>query len=104
MACGTPVIAYPEGSVPEIIDASTGFLVNSTEEAVQAVARLEEIDRATIRKRFEERFSARRMAHDYVDIYRRLAEEASHGHTQPDPRLATPGQTPLRHGGRTGTS
>jgi glycosyltransferase involved in cell wall biosynthesis len=75
MACGTPVIAYPEGSVPEIIEDGTGFVVNNTDEAVHAVARLDELDRAAIRNRFEERFSARRMAHDYVEIYRRLAED-----------------------------
>jgi len=72
MACGTPVIAYPEGSVPEIIEEGTGFIVNSTDEAVQAVSRLGELDRAVIRGRFEERFSAPRMARDYVEIYRRL--------------------------------
>jgi glycosyltransferase involved in cell wall biosynthesis len=74
MACGTPVIAYPEGAVPEIIDEGMGFVVNSTDEAVEAVARLGELDRAAIRNRFEERFSARRMARDYVEIYRKLAD------------------------------
>ena len=79
MACGTPVIAYPEGSVPEIIEEGTGFLVNDTDEAVEAVSRLGELDRAAIRDRFEERFSARRMAADYVEIYRRLVEGKSGG-------------------------
>jgi glycosyltransferase involved in cell wall biosynthesis len=77
LACGTPVIAYPEGAVPEIIDESTGFVVNDTDDAVRAVSRLGELDRAAIRKRFEERFSASRMARDYVEIYRRLVEETS---------------------------
>jgi glycosyltransferase involved in cell wall biosynthesis len=77
MACGTPVIAYPEGAVPEIIEEGTGFIVTSTEEAVQAVSRLGELDRAAIRERFEERFSARRMARDYVEIYRRLVDVSS---------------------------
>ena len=72
MACGTPVIAYPLGSVPEIVEEATGFLVNDTDEAVQAVNRLGELDRAVIRQRFEERFSAPHMARDYVQIYRRL--------------------------------
>ncbi|HEY6926569.1 MAG TPA: glycosyltransferase family 4 protein [Steroidobacteraceae bacterium] len=72
MACGTPVIAYPEGSVPEIIEKDTGFLVNNMDEAVAAVSRLDELDRKAIRDRFEDRFSAQRMAHDYVEIYRRL--------------------------------
>jgi glycosyltransferase involved in cell wall biosynthesis len=75
MACGTPVIAYPEGAVPEIIEeGTTGFLVNNPDEAVRAVSRLGELDRAVIRDRFEVRFSARRMARDYVEIYRRLVE------------------------------
>lgn len=115
MACGTPVIAYPEGSVPEIVEKSTGFLVNDTDEAVQAVRRLGELDRATIRNRFEERFSARRMAHDYVEIYRRLAEgsrantdipvkEKLNGDSESDSRFATTRQTALRHGGRAGPS
>jgi glycosyltransferase involved in cell wall biosynthesis len=74
LACGTPVIAYPEGAVPEIIDESTGFVVNDMDEAVRAVSRLTELDRSAIRNRFEERFSAQRMARDYVEIYRRLVE------------------------------
>jgi glycosyltransferase involved in cell wall biosynthesis len=77
MACGTPVIAYPEGAVPEIIEKDTGFVVKDMDEAVRAVSRLGELDRATIRGRFEERFSARRMAHDYVQIYRRLCDKTS---------------------------
>jgi glycosyltransferase involved in cell wall biosynthesis len=78
MACGTPVIAYPEGSVPEIIeDGQTGFLVTDKDEAVRAVHRLDQLDRAAIRHRFEERFSARRMAHDYVEIYRRLMDQGA---------------------------
>ncbi len=79
MACGTPVIAYPEGAVPEIIERDTGFLVNDTDEAVRAVRHLGELDRRTIRTRFEERFSARRMARDYVEIYRRLVDGTSRG-------------------------
>lgn len=77
MACGTPVIAYPEGAVPEILEEDTGFVVNNTDEAVQAVNRLGELDRAVIRNRFEERFSAPRMARDYVEIYRRLVTTSS---------------------------
>jgi glycosyltransferase involved in cell wall biosynthesis len=77
MACGTPVVAYPEGAVPEIIDEDTGFLVNDADEAVRAVSQLGDLDRAAIRARFEERFSARRMARDYVEIYQRLADLSS---------------------------
>ena len=75
MACGTPVIAYRLGSVPEIIDeGTTGFMVNNVDEAVKAVGRLNSIDRAICRSVFEERFSARRMALDYVEIYKRIIE------------------------------
>jgi glycosyltransferase involved in cell wall biosynthesis len=78
MACGTPVIAYPEGSVPEIIEEGiTGFLVTDTDEAVEAVGQIEELDRAAIRGQFEERFSAKRMARDYSEIYRRLMQSTS---------------------------
>jgi glycosyltransferase involved in cell wall biosynthesis len=74
MACGTPVIAFNAGSVPEIIeDGVTGFVVSNTAEACQAVARLPELSRAVIRARFEQRFTAERMAEDYVGLYRRLA-------------------------------
>ena len=75
MACGTPVLAFPGGSVPEVIDDGlTGAIVGSIEEAVAALPRVLTLDRGRIRARFEERFSAERMARDYVDIYRRLAQ------------------------------
>jgi glycosyltransferase involved in cell wall biosynthesis len=73
MACGTPVIAFRAGSVPEVIDDGiTGFIVDSEEEAVRAVNRIGKLNRREIRRIFEERFTARRMADDYVDIYREL--------------------------------
>ena len=73
MACGTPVIAYRRGSVPEIIeDNVSGFVVDTIEDAVVAVQRIEELDRVKVRAEFERRFTAERMAHDYVDIYRKL--------------------------------
>lgn len=73
MACGTPVVAYSSGSVPEVLaDGVTGFLVNSVETAAEAVGRLSEIDRSQCRHTFEERFSAQRMAHDYLAIYEKL--------------------------------
>ncbi len=76
MACGTPTIAYPRGSVPEVIDEGvTGFLVESIEAAVQAVERVSTLSRALCRQRFEERFTSTRMARDYVAIYERLVEE-----------------------------
>ena len=77
MACGTPVIAYNRGSVAEIIeDGRTGFVVEDETSAVAAVARLSEIDRAAVRKRFETRFTARRMALDYLTAYRSLIQAA----------------------------
>ncbi len=78
MACGTPVIAWNCGSVPEIIDhGETGFIVSSLDEAVEAVRLVGRLDRALIRRRFEERFSASGMARDYVRIYERLLGPAA---------------------------
>jgi glycosyltransferase involved in cell wall biosynthesis len=74
MACGTPVIAFRSGSVPEVVDHGvTGFIVDDEDEAVDALKRLGELDRRKIRARFEQRFSAARMAQDYVDHYKRVA-------------------------------
>ncbi len=73
MACGTPVIAYNHGSVPEIIeDGLTGFIVSNEAQAIAALKRIHTLDRRAVRARFEERFSARRMAQDYVDVYESL--------------------------------
>jgi glycosyltransferase involved in cell wall biosynthesis len=70
MACGTPVIAYRCGSVPEVIeDGITGYIVDGIEAAVAAVDRLEALDRGLIRRRFEDRFSAERMAREYLAVY-----------------------------------
>ncbi len=75
MACGTPVIAWERGSAPEVVeDGVTGFIVRSEAEACAAVARLPELDRATIRARFQERFSALAMARRYLEIYDRLPQ------------------------------
>lgn len=74
MACGTPVIAFNRGSVPEIIDHGlTGFIVENVEEAIDAVHKLDHLSSIAIRRRFEERFTAERMAEDYLDLYRDLA-------------------------------
>jgi glycosyltransferase involved in cell wall biosynthesis len=76
MACGTPVIAYRCGSVPEIVEQGvTGFIVDNVCDAVQAVADARQLDRALCRSRFEERFSAGRMAEDYLRIYERLLKD-----------------------------
>jgi glycosyltransferase involved in cell wall biosynthesis len=74
MACGTPVVARPCGSVSEVIEhGRTGFLASTLLELTEAVKRIDEIDRAECRRQFEERFSATRMAQDYERIYSRLA-------------------------------
>ena len=73
MACGTPVIARPFGSVPEIVpDGVAGFLVREVEEAVEAVCRIGEIDRTECRRHFELNFTDERMARDYVKVYHQL--------------------------------
>ena len=73
MACGTPVLAFRCGSTPEIIeDGVTGELVGSEEEAVAALPKILSYDRRAVRQRFEERFTATRMAKDYVSAYRQL--------------------------------
>ncbi len=77
MACGTPVIAFNCGSVPEVVDhGMTGFVVDSEDAAVAAIPRLARLSRQAIRGRFERRFSARRMAGDYLSLYRQLAATA----------------------------
>ncbi|MGJ5132988.1 MULTISPECIES: glycosyltransferase family 4 protein [unclassified Bradyrhizobium] len=78
MACGTPVIAYNRGSVPEVIDDGlTGFIVEDELSAVAAVSRLPELSRARVRAQFERRFTARRMALDYLAAYRSLIDIAA---------------------------
>lgn len=86
MACGTPTIAFPAGSVPEVIDHGvSGFIVPDEIAAVTALGRLNSLSPAAIRARFEERFTARRMAEDYVALYRRLAV-----HARPALRIVAP--------------
>ena len=85
MACGTPVIAFNRGSVPEVIDEGvTGFVVEDETSAVAAVSQLANLSREGVRQRFDERFTARRMATDYLEVYRELGEQAA-----PRLRLAT---------------
>ena len=77
LACGTPVIAWRCGSVPEVIaDGVTGFVVDSVDQAVQAVERVAGLSRHACRTAFEERFDIARMARDYLEVYRRLVHEA----------------------------
>jgi glycosyltransferase involved in cell wall biosynthesis len=74
MACGTPIIAFRRGSVPEVVeDGTSGFVVDTIEEAVRAVWRIVSLDRTTVRAEFDRRFTAERMARDYLQIYQELS-------------------------------
>jgi glycosyltransferase involved in cell wall biosynthesis len=74
MACGTPVIAFNRGSVPEIVEHGvTGMIVDDEASAVAAIPRVASMSRAAVRRSFEQRFTAERMAEDYLALYRRLA-------------------------------
>jgi glycosyltransferase involved in cell wall biosynthesis len=78
MACGTPIIAFRGGSVPEIIDDGvTGFIVDSVDEAVEAARRVRHLNRSRCRATFERRFGVARMAAEYVEIYQQLLESGS---------------------------
>jgi glycosyltransferase involved in cell wall biosynthesis len=78
MACGTPVIAYPRGAVPEVVeDGVTGFIVENRLEAIEVAKNVSRLDRRGVRAAFERRFTARRMAEEYASHYRNLIEERS---------------------------
>ena len=78
MACGAPVVAFDRGAVPELIeDGVTGFVVEDETSAVGAIRHLSRLSRTAIRKRFEDRFTARRMAKDYLAVYRDLLGAAA---------------------------
>jgi glycosyltransferase involved in cell wall biosynthesis len=78
MACGTPVVAWRNGSVPEVMeDGVTGFIVDSVDAAVRAVGRVDGLSRRACREVFEKRFDAARMARDYLEVYRRLAHSSA---------------------------
>jgi glycosyltransferase involved in cell wall biosynthesis len=80
LACGTPVIAWRHGSVPEVLEHGvTGFLCNDVASAVRAVHALDKIDRPACRRAFEERFTAERMAQDYLDLYAEAVEDRGVG-------------------------
>ncbi|HEY1958440.1 MAG TPA: glycosyltransferase family 4 protein [Polyangiaceae bacterium] len=94
LACGTPIIAFPRGSVPEIVEHGvTGFLCDDVDEAVRAVARVPELSREVCRAAFERRFTADRMARDYVEVYRRLID-ARRDHPDRGPLLHSSDQLP----------
>jgi glycosyltransferase involved in cell wall biosynthesis len=77
MACGTPVLAFRNGSVAEVIDDGvTGHVVDTMDQAIHALPRTMTLNRHRVRERFEQRFSARRMATEYVKVYRSLTSRA----------------------------
>ena len=85
MACGTPVIAYRSGAVAEVIDEGrTGFIVKGLEDAVEAVWRVSELSRRGCRAVFEQRFTATRMAHDYIRVYEQLIKRTQQRGGHPD--------------------
>ena len=91
MACGTPIIAYRNGSVPEVIDDGvTGFVVDGLEQAVLAVGRIGGLSRIKCRQVFEERFSVARMTRDYLALYERLLDQGT-ARTNGRPRPAKSG-------------
>lgn len=82
MACGTPVIAYDRGSVPEIVEEGrTGFLVRTLKEAVEAARQIPELSRIRCREVFDQRFTAGRMAADYLQVYERVIESKARQHS-----------------------
>jgi glycosyltransferase involved in cell wall biosynthesis len=99
MACGTPVIAYPSGSVPEIMkEGVTGFIVTDEDAAVKAIGRIGEIDRTKCRRYFEQHFTSARMAQDYLNIYQRQVQQEPASINIPDGvsswmKLAPPSST-----------
>jgi hypothetical protein len=91
MACGTPVIAFQAGSVPEVIDEGvTGFVVEAEEQAIHAIQRLDELSRYEVRAQFERRFTAERMAQDYVAHYGALIDARPRHRAWPPSRARDP--------------
>ena len=78
MACGTPVIAFNRGSMPELIEnGKSGFLVDNVDEAVEAVTRIDQIDRAYCRRHVEQHFTVERMIHEYIQVYEMILKDGS---------------------------
>jgi glycosyltransferase involved in cell wall biosynthesis len=84
MACATPVVAFEHGSVREVIDHKvTGWIVGGIEEAIRAVRPVIQLERKAVRRRFEQRFTARRMADDYVRLYHSIIAKRSSANVIP---------------------
>jgi glycosyltransferase involved in cell wall biosynthesis len=82
LACGTPVVAYPAGAAPEIIDDGvTGFLCTGQDEAVAALGKVRALDRSACRAAVDKRFPAERMVADYLDLYAAMARGELGGRT-----------------------
>jgi glycogen synthase len=95
MACGTPVIAFDKGGVREIIDECvTGHVVQAVPDAIEALGRMPAFDRTRVRQRFEERFSASRMAADYVRVYQALLDRSGTSRRSADRLRRAPMATP----------
>jgi glycosyltransferase involved in cell wall biosynthesis len=91
MACGTPVLAFRRGSVPEVVDEDvTGMTVDNVEEAIAALPGVLALDRRAVRRRFEERFTTERMARDYLKVYQSLLEAPAGRHLNGKERAAQP--------------
>jgi glycosyltransferase involved in cell wall biosynthesis len=89
MACGTPIIAFDRGAVSELVQPGvTGFVVENESEAVAAVRRLGALSSERIRAHFEDRFTARRMAADFLEVYDRLTAGATRRRALPRTPLA----------------
>ena len=85
MACGTPVIAFDRGSMPELIeDGKNGFLVTTVDEAIDAVAHIKDIDRACCRRRVEQHFTVDRMVEEYIQVYETILEKTKERNTEID--------------------
>jgi len=103
MACGTPVIAWGSGSVPEVIDHGiSGMIVSSLDEAVEAVGQVYRLDRGAVRDCFEMRFTASRMAADYIETFANMLDRSRLAPTQATPSLVLPSLYQEAHGMATG--